>query len=257
MTVADLFHLFVYGHIATGSIGLVAFWLPVLGKKGGTIHRRAGLVFVTSMLATGSIATLIALTTLIDPIGTHPHLAHHPDFGDAATIRGIFGWMMIFLAMLTVNLAWHGWLTIRHKRKREPCREWRNLSLQAIVFIAAANCLVHGLQLGQVLMIGISMVGFATVITNLWYLYRPTTRPLDWLIEHFKCLVGAGISVYTAFLAFGSVRLLPEAALTPALWAVPFTIGLAIILYHRRDTAKKVRSHPTRPSPRAPMTPAE
>ncbi|MEL6957275.1 MAG: hypothetical protein AAFO88_11600, partial [Pseudomonadota bacterium] len=66
------------------------------------------------------------------------------------------------------------------------------------------------------------------------YLYKPAPDPIEWLAEHIKALIGAGISVYTAFFAFGAVRLLPEAALTPALWATPLTIGLGLILYHRR-----------------------
>ena len=49
-----------------------------------------------------------------------------------------------------------------------------------------------------------------------------------------KGLVGAGISVYTAFFAFGAVRLMPELALNPVLWSVPLITGLAIILYHWR-----------------------
>ena len=48
-----------------------------------------------------------------------------------------------------------------------------------------------------------------------------------------KALVGAGISVYTAFLAFGSVRLFPALALNPVMWSVPLVTGLIILIYHR------------------------
>jgi len=44
--------------------------------------------------------------------------------------------------------------------------------------------------------------------------------------------VGAGISVYTAFMAFGAVRLAPQLALNPIYWSIPLSIGLSIILYH-------------------------
>ena len=100
-----------------------------------------------------------------------------------------------------------------------------------------------GLSVGDFpgpLMLGMPAIGIATVATNLWFLYHPSPGPLDWLKEHLKALVGAGISVYTAFMTFGLVRFLPRtgpaeshAALNPALWAVPLTIGLAIIIYHR------------------------
>jgi hypothetical protein len=54
---------------------------------------------------------------------------------------------------------------------------------------------------------------------------------VDWQKEHLKALVGGGISVYTAFMAFGSVRILPELALNPIMWAIPLTIGVSIIIY--------------------------
>jgi len=43
--VMTLFHAFVVLHILFGSLGLVAFWIPVLGRKGSTLHRRWGQVF--------------------------------------------------------------------------------------------------------------------------------------------------------------------------------------------------------------------
>ena len=66
------------------------------------------------------------------------------------------------------------------------------------------------------------------------------THPLhtERIKEHIKCLVGAGITVYTAFFAFGAVRLLPELALQPGLWAVPLVVGLALIIYHQRAVTR-------------------
>jgi len=244
MTIADWFHLFVIGHIITGSIGLVVFWVPVAGKKGGKWHGKAGRVFTYTMLATGTLAILISTCTLLDPVSTHPHLMSHPDFGTAESISAIFGWLMIYLAILTLNLTWYGWYCIIKKRKREAMRTWSNLGLQGLLTIAAINCVVQGLIAGQPLMLGMSIVGFATVGTNLWFLYRPDPGPVEWLREHIKALVGAGISVYTAFFAFGAVRLLPEAALTGGLWAVPLVVGLALIFYHRHAVLKRARPRP-------------
>lgn len=242
MVVEHAFHALVAGHIMTGTIGLVAFWLPVAGRKGGPVHRRAGRVFVWSMLATGLLAVGISTCTLLAPMATHPHLAGHPELGEAPMISAVFGWMMLYLALLTVNLAWYGRLCVRHRGNRAACRTVLNLGLQAVLLAAALNCAVQGIRVGMGLMVAISAVGFATVATNLWYLYRPGRGALEWLAEHVKALVGAGISVYTAFLAFGAVRLLPEAALTPALWAAPLTVGLALILHHRRKIFALQRS---------------
>jgi hypothetical protein len=242
MSTHTLFEIFVALHITTGTVGLISFWVPVVGRKGGVNHMRFGKLFTMMMLTTGSFAIGIALTTLSDPLGTHPHLVDHPQFGDAALIAGIFGWMMLYLATLTVNLAWQGWLCIRNRRDHLANRAWHNLALQVLLLIASINCAWRGWQLQQLLMVAISFVGFATVATNLWFLYKPNPRPLDRIKEHIKALVGAGISVYTAFFAFGAVRLLPEIALTPALWSVPLIVGLSLILYHQRAVTLQFRA---------------
>ncbi|MDJ0654115.1 MAG: hypothetical protein QNJ40_08185 [Xanthomonadales bacterium] len=223
------FHLFVAAHIVTGSVGLLGFWVPVASRKGSPVHRLWGKVFVLSMLTTGSIAVCMSSLTIMDPVGTHPSLEFDP-----ALIQGIFGWMMLYLAILTVNLAWYGLMCIRNRRDHLANRGTFNLFLQAILVVTAANCAWRGVQLEQVLMVGISMVGFATAGTNLWFIYKSRPGPTDWLKEHVKGLVGAGISVYTAFFAFGAVRLMPELALNPGLWAVPLVTGIVIILYHWR-----------------------
>lgn len=248
----DVFHALVWGHILFGAPGLIAFWVPVAGKKGGKWHIWVGRFFTVAMLATAGFATLISLTTLYDPAGTHPHLMVHPDFGSETVISDIFGWMMLYLAILTLNLAWYGWTTVKNKANRAANRTPLNLFLQAALLVAAINCAWLGLVDGQVLMIGISTIGFATVATNMWFLYKPNVDPRDWLREHLKALVGTGISVYTAFFAFGAVRLLPEAALTPALWSVPLIVGLSIIFYQWY----KLRS-PRRPRKPRPVQPAE
>ena len=52
-------------------------------------------------------------------------------------------------------------------------------------------------------------------------------------MEHIKSIVGSGISVYTAFMAFGFVRLNPGNALNPKMWAIPLAVGLVIIIYQQ------------------------
>ena len=221
-----LFEWLVGLHIATGTVGLIVVWIPIAGKKGGALHRRAGTLFVQSMIATG----------------THPHLATHTIFADPQAITNIFGWMMLYLATLTVNLAWQGWLSMRNGRDHLRNRVWHNLLSQVLLTVVSTNCFVRGVMAAEPMMMGISMVGFATVATNLWFIYKPQPLPTDRIKEHIKCLVGAGISVYTAFFAFGAVRFIPELALQPGLWAVPLIVGLALIIFHQRVVTRPLRS---------------
>src|SRR5438477_9095329 len=47
-------------HIAAGGLAIVLGAVALLVKKGGTIHRRSGLLFVCAMLVLGTTAALLA-----------------------------------------------------------------------------------------------------------------------------------------------------------------------------------------------------
>lgn len=238
MTIA--FHLFLYAHIATGAVGLLAFWIPVLARKGSRNHVRGGRLFGRCMLLTGSLAIGISACTLLAPLETHPGL------DDAAIVRAVFGWMMLYLAVLTITLAWYGLLTVRNRHDHAANARWPNVALQYLLLALSVNCALQGWFTGEllvrVLTIGISLVGIAAAVTNLRFIRRASPHPIAWLLEHIKGLVGAGISVYTAFLAFGAVRLMPEAALNPVLWAIPLVVGLAMIFRFQRAVVHRYRS---------------
>ena len=229
----DLFVGFVVLHILFGSLGLVSFWIPVLGTKGGRLHRQWGRIFSISLLVTGTAAIGISLCTLIDPTGTHPHLE------DSEWVRGVFGWMMLGLAVLTVNLAWYGWQCIRNRDDHQANLEWRNLALQVVLLLLSLVGIWQAIRIEEPIILGMPAIGIATVATNLHFLFKRNPQPLDWLKEHIKALIGAGISVYTAFFAFGAVRTFPALALHPGLWAIPLTVGLALIIYHRRGVDQR------------------
>ena len=225
--VTHLFDILVAMHIVTGSVGLVCLWVPVVGRKGTPTHKKWGKVFARSMLATGSIAIGISLCTLYAPLETHPF------WDDPRQIRGVFGWMMLYLATMTIMLAWYGLLCIRNKRAHERNRNPLNLFLQFVTFVAAANCAIQGYLIGQPLMMGIAVVGLTAAVLNTRFIFQQNPPINEWLIQHTRGLVGAGISVYTAFLAFGAVNLLPAYALNPFVWAMPTVLGVSVLLYHQ------------------------
>ncbi len=231
--VTHLFEILIAMHIVTGSVGLVSVWVPVVGRKGTRNHKKWGKVFAWSMLVTGTIAIGISLCTLYSPFGTHPAFATDPQWNDARLVRGVFGWMMLYLAVMTIMLAWYGLLCIRNKRAHERNRNPLNLALQFLTFVAAANCMLRGIELGQGVMIGISVVGLLAAVLNTRFILTRDPPVNEWLIQHTRGLVGAGISVYTAFLAFGAVNLLPAYAFNPVVWATPTVVGVSVLLYHQ------------------------
>lgn len=233
------FEAFLFVHITTGAIGLVLFWIPVIGKKGAQTHRRIGFWYARLMLVTASMAMGMAATTLLSPLPTHPKQVA---LGwPAWRIEGIFGWMMLYLAILTVHLVWHGIVTIRNRRDHQANRHPANVALNVLVIAVALLCAWRGWLISERLMMGISIVGVASGLTNLWFIYRDAPSRIAYQLEHVKSIVGSGISVYTAFMAFGFVRLNPDGALDPRMWAIPLVIGLGIIIFHQMKIRLAVR----------------
>lgn len=225
------FTLFLLVHVTTGAVGLVLFWVPVVGRKGGPRHRRFGTVYAYLMLVTATMAFSMGLNTLLDPLPTHPRQVA---LGwPAWRIQGIFGWMMMYLAILTLHLVWHGIVTIRNKKQHQRNRRWPNVALNVLAIVAAVVCAWRGWLIDETLMMGIAVVGVASGVTNLVFIYRDAPSRIAYQLEHVKSIVGSGISVYTAFMAFGFVRLMPTHALNPAMWSIPLAIGLALIIYHQ------------------------
>jgi hypothetical protein len=224
----DLFHLLVATHIIAGATGLITVWLAIASRKGGLFHRQWGDVFCKAIFVAGGCAVAMAILSLIDPHGTHPHVTDM----STALIRDLFGWMMLYLGMLTLGLVLHGLDVVQTRRPGAGRRRTVNAAMQLLTVATAANCAIQGAMIGQPLMIGISVIGFLSPITNALFfrLARPS-RAQIWK-EHAKALVGGGISTYTAFLAFGLVRAMPEHAFNPALWALPTLVGVSIILFH-------------------------
>jgi hypothetical protein len=225
-----LFEVFLWVHIAFGVTGAATFWVAMFARKGGDAHRTWGKVFAWSLVVTGCCAIGMSLCTLAWPSETHPHIA------DVVLIRVIFGWMMLYLGVLTISLCWHGLQAVRNKADHALNRRPFDVGLQLAVIAAAANCALQGWLSGWHLMIGMSLIGFASAGTNLLFMFTARPWRLQYQVEHFKALVGAGISVYTAFLAFGSVRLMPKMALTGYLWFPPIVVGVSIIVWWRQKT---------------------
>jgi hypothetical protein len=243
------FEAFLILHITTGAVGLVLFWIPVIGRKGGAAHRKFGTLYSRLMLVTASMAFCMAMTTLLSPVVTHPKQValNWP----TSRIAGIFGWMMAYLAILTVQLVWHGVATIRYKKDHLAHRHWASLGINALVIVAALVCAYRGWLIQEKLMMAFSVVGVASGLTNLWFISRPAPSRTLYQLEHVKAIVGSGISVYTAFMAFGFVRLSPGHALNPRMWAIPLAVGLVIIIYHQIRIQLAAR-RPRRTAPPAP-----
>lgn len=241
-----LFHALVVLHVATGVVGLTAFWGPIVTKKGAARHRRWGKAACYGFLGAGALAIAMALLSLYGPEYRHPEIT------DRTLYEGLFGWMMLYLGMLTIGFVDYGLAVVRHSRDRIALRAPRYQAVIAAVIGSGAWCGWFGFQVGHPLMVLVAFIGIVSMLIQQRYVWRNADFPRGTHIgEHFRALIGMGISAYTAFLSVGLIRLIPEHVFNPAIWAGPSVIGVSLIIFFTLKEKKQAAPKPsgTRPHP--------
>lgn len=230
-----LFEALVIAHVATGAVGLTAFWGPIVTRKGSAPHRRWGRTACHGFVGAGALAIAMALLSLYGP----EH--RHPEVSDRALFDGLFGWMMLYLGLLTIGFVDYGLAVVRHARERAALRAPRHQALIAAVALSGAWCGIYGLKVGHPLMVLVAVIGLLAMAIEQRYIWRHAAFPLGTHVaEHFRALIGMGISAYTAFLSVGLIRLVPEHVFNPAIWAGPSVIGVGLIIHFSRQQRRRL-----------------
>ena len=220
-------------HIATGFVGLAAFWIPALARKGGRLHVGAGRVFaacayVVALSALGS--TSWALLHPSSWAGEPVRLSEIP--ADQIMFVAILG----FLALLLLGGVETGVraMRTRHQPDRFASRRLRFLGLaQAAAGLALfVFGLFHVVRGGGGLFWIPVALGGATAagyFEDRRSLANPRPTPMAWWYTHMGGMVGSGIAFHTAFLVFGGQRLwggaLMQGAWSFLPWILPSVLG--------------------------------
>lgn len=243
LTGMTLFHALVVLHVATGAVGLTAFWGPIVTRKGAANHRKWGRAACYGFLGAGALAIAMALLSLYGPEYRHPEVT------DRALYEGLFGWMMLYLGVLTIGFVDYGLAVVKHSRNRRALRAPRYQAVIAAVIASGAWCGWYGWLVGHPLMMLVAFIGIVAMLIQQRYIWRESDSPRGTHVgEHFRALIGMGISAYTAFLSVGLIRLVPEHVFNPAIWAGPSVIGVSLILYF---TVKGKKAAAPRPAPQS------
>jgi hypothetical protein len=220
-----LFEALVALHVITGTVGLTAFWGPIATRKGAANHRKWGKAACYGFLGAGALAIAMALLSLYGPEQRHPEIT------DRALFDGLFGWMMLYLGILTIGFVDYGLAVVRHSRDRRMLRRPRYQAVIAAVVLSGAWCGWYGYTVGHPLMMLVAFIGIVAMAIQQLYIWRRADPPRQTYVgEHFRALIGMGISAYTAFMSVGLIRLVPEHVFNPAIWAGPSVIGVSLII---------------------------
>ncbi len=274
----DTLHLALrYSHIVAGFFGLALFWIPVFAAKGGRLHLRAGRAFAWCAVFVGLTGLAASAWAWIDidsflgpaldriPERSRPFLIDQAQF-----LFAILG----YLSLLVLGGLWFAVRAVRTKQSHEALREPILLGFQAVIAAASVALVAWGtLNLlagyrGEHLLpkaaagkywvpIVLGVVGLLGVKGDLSYILRPRPTRMAWWYKHMENMIGVGIAFHTAFLVFGSNRLigfsLPGAwALLP--WVVPSAIGIPAthlwVRYYKRRLGEVDATPPASAQPR-------
>jgi hypothetical protein len=225
------FDLLIIGHIIAGTITLISFWAPVILPKGSKGHIRWGKIFVRAIYAAAVLACMMGILNLL------PGADRHPTLTDRALFRGLFGWMMLYLGLLSLLLTRYGLAALSARRKRGPLTDLPTRLGLLVTGLAALQCGVQGWLLANGLMMGLAVLGLVTVITFGWQALKPAPTAQNLVAEHLKAMIAAGISAYTAFLSVGLLRIVPEHVFNPLIWSAPSVVGIMLIIHQLRKIA--------------------
>jgi hypothetical protein len=136
---------------------------------------------------------------------------------------------------------------VKHARDRTALRRPRYQLVIAAVVLAALQCGLYGYAIGEVLMLALAVLGIAAMGIQQVFIWRAQAPSRTAYVgEHFRALIGMGISAYTAFMSVGLIRLVPEQVFNPAIWAGPSVIGVSLIIWftHRTRQAQRPAAKP-------------
>ena len=194
-------------HIAAGSIALASMWVPLLARKGSTLHRRAGWVFVAAMATVATSAVILA--------GGRLFLDPRPE----AKAAGVF---LLYIAVLTATAVSSGVRALRVRKRTGAHRHWWDLGLPSLLTISSIGVAGFALSTGSTLFAAFAAIGAINGITNLRYWLRTPTDRMHWWFAHMNGMLGGSIAAVTAFLVTNAGTLgLPQLAA----WLSPSVVG--------------------------------
>jgi len=214
-------------HIVGGTIGILAFWVPALTRKGGTAHRRAGRIYVKGMCAVVVTGVPLAATA----------------FATGNWLGGVF---LGYLVVITGTALYSGLRALTSKTGPAAFITPVHRALAALNLTSGASVLAIGLITSTWLLVGFSLIGILAGIGMVQFIRTPPTDPKYWWYEHLGGMIGTGIAAHVAFLNVGAARLIPGYNLNNwgmLAWFVPVVGGtLAISLlnaYYRKKFARR------------------
>ena len=227
-----LFGFFRVMHIAAGVVALAAFWIPMVVRKGGPTHRRAGWTYSVAMWLAAVMAMVICTLRLLDDDKSN----------DSSAI------FLAFVALLAANGASTGIRVVRTKARQTGHRNALDLGFSALLFGSSVALSLYGMSRNSTLFLAFSALGIFLAVGQLRFWLLPPETKTEWWIKHMGNMLAACIGTVTAFLVVNIGRLgLRDYSLF--VWLAPGVLGGIGIAVWQRYYRRKFAPKPPRSDP--------
>ena len=212
----SLFSIILTLHILAGFTALTVFWIPLITKKGGLLHRKVGWVYVTAMYTVAATALYMGIYRI---------------FFDYTTPEArAFSFFLLFIAILSGATAWMGIRVLRFKRRTKSHQNPYDLGISALLILISLITMAVGWVYAFPLLQYFPILGIILGSGQLYYWLTPPKNKMHWYFEHYGNLIGCSIATITAFTVFGAPRLLNISSFSIWLWFLP-TLLLVPLIY--------------------------
>lgn len=194
-------HPLIIFHAITGGIALLVGLVSLTVKKGSTLHKRAGIVFVYSMLL--SAVSAIVVSTLPD---------HKSSF-------------LLAIGLFSTYLIISGWRSLQFKKRGAKMWDWITSLSMALVGIGMIVVPIVETNDIDIILAVFGAIGLLLASRDITMYGKYKKLRKSWMALHLSKIVGAYIAAVTAFLVVNG--------LLPGLWAwfTPTVIGSIYITY--------------------------
>jgi hypothetical protein len=224
MAVMALIFRIVLGiHIIAGAVALLVFSIPLLARKGGRTHRRAGWAYVIAAAIVAVTGIASAGRLVVD------------DSRPRAWRGGIF---LVYVGLFAAESALLGARALRSQRRSDSLQNAVDVVPSLLLVAGGVALMAFGVSQAQLLFVLFAALGVGQGAMHLrsWLTQRKNREGR--LLAHMSAMGTSCITTVTAFVVVNAPRL-GMRRFDPRLWAVPIVIlglGLAIL---RRHYAKR------------------
>lgn len=193
-------------HIVSGFIAFFVAPVALIAHKGGTNHRRWGLIYFWAMTS----ATLFSFVVSL----------YRPNV------------FLLLVGIFSFYLSFSGYRSLFLKGKNGKAK-WLDWSVSLITFSGSLIMIILGLsdlnKTFSIMYIVFGSIGVFVSMADIKKYIKPTTEKFSWFFDHMGGMIGSYIAAVSAFSAV-NFHFLP----TVLRWLWPTLIGVpAIIIWSR------------------------